>query len=662
MTRVALRGLRGRKLRTAPHRGRDRPRSRTGGRHLVLTDSIQKAFDNIFTDSRQGSSVVISGKSAFDLTDDSGATAPPIEPVAAPDSPRAAGCRRGGRKRLGDAQIIGDDGKAIVYGGAPNLGFSIENGDSRFNPLTLVEGEWPTAGRGGHRRRDRRQGGLRGRRHRRRSGPRPGRGPPYLGHREVRLGLDDRRRDARRLRPPDRPAALRTRRASSTRSPSRRSTGVSDAQLASEIRTILPRGHSGADRRRAGAGGREGHDEFISFLRDVPALVRRHRALRRRVRDRELALDHDRAAHPGVRHPADVGASRRQVLRSMLLESLVIGVVASVVGLFLGLALAKGLFWLFDAVGFTLPNSGLVFETRTIIVALARRHRRHGRREPASRDPGDARAADRGGARGRASLPESRFARFRRRLRCSLTASASPLCLRPLRAPDLERPQILLSMGAARCSSSSASRSSPRSSCPPLATCSAGRRSARRGRRAGSRVDNAKRNPQRTASTAAALMIGLALVTLVAVLAAGDSLELHRRRGQDLRRRLRDHGAEQLLADPDRRRRRCRERAGRRGGRERPRRRGARLRQGRNTSPPSLRMQARRSHSTGAKARKRSMAARRGRRVHRRRLREDHNLRVGSPIEVTVPDGEPSSRSSIKGIFDPPPGGSPFGT
>ena len=33
--------------------------------------------------------------------------------------------------------------------------------------------------------------------------------------------------------------------------------------------------------------------------------------------------------------------------------------------------------------------------------------------------------------------------------------------------------------------------------------------------------DNAQRNPQRTASTASALMIGLALVTLVAVLAAG---------------------------------------------------------------------------------------------------------------------------------------------
>ena len=40
----------------------------------VLTDSIDQAFDRIFTDIRQGSNVVISGKSAFDLTEGSGVT------------------------------------------------------------------------------------------------------------------------------------------------------------------------------------------------------------------------------------------------------------------------------------------------------------------------------------------------------------------------------------------------------------------------------------------------------------------------------------------------------------------------------------------------------------------------------------------------------------
>jgi putative ABC transport system permease protein len=144
MTRVALRGLWGRKLRTLLTAVAIVLGVALVAGTLVLTDSIQKAFDNIFTDSRQGSSVVISGKSAFDLTDDSGATAPPMDESVVqtvrdqPDVAEAEG------SVSGDAQIIGDNGKSIVYGGAPNLGFSIENGDSRFNPLTLVEGEWPT--------------------------------------------------------------------------------------------------------------------------------------------------------------------------------------------------------------------------------------------------------------------------------------------------------------------------------------------------------------------------------------------------------------------------------------------------------------------------------------------------------------------------------------
>ena len=64
--------------------------------------------------------------------------------------------------------------------------------------------------------------------------------------------------------------------------------------------------------------------------------------------------------------------------------------------------------------------------------------------------------------------------------------------------------------------------------------------------------DNARRNPQRTASTASALMIGLALVTLVATLAAGHHADVPRGGRRPVRGRLRDHGGEQLLADPDR--------------------------------------------------------------------------------------------------------------
>ena len=55
----------------------------------------------------------------------------------------------------------------------------------------------------------------------------------------------------------------------------------------------------------------------------------------------------------------------------MIVEAFVVGVLASLVGLFLGLGLAKGLFKLFDAAGLTLPNNGLTLETRTIVVSLA---------------------------------------------------------------------------------------------------------------------------------------------------------------------------------------------------------------------------------------------------------------------------------------------------
>ena len=48
------------------------------------------------------------------------------------------------------------------------------------------------------------------------------------------------------------------------------------------------------------------------------------------------------------------------MLRSILVESFVIGAIASVIGLLVGLGLAQGLFALFNAAGLTLPNSGTV--------------------------------------------------------------------------------------------------------------------------------------------------------------------------------------------------------------------------------------------------------------------------------------------------------------
>ncbi len=66
-----------------------------------------------------------------------------------------------------------------------------------------------------------------------------------------------------------------------------------------------------------------------------------------------------------------VGASRRQVFRSVLAEAAVVGLVASVVGLGLGVLAAKGLVALLSGFGVSLPSGALVFSLRTVIVGLA---------------------------------------------------------------------------------------------------------------------------------------------------------------------------------------------------------------------------------------------------------------------------------------------------
>src|SRR5204862_2067407 len=65
-----------------------------------------------------------------------------------------------------------------------------------------------------------------------------------------------------------------------------------------------------------------------------------------------------------------IGGSRRQVLRSVMLEALAIGLLASVAGLFLGLGIAKALDAMFSAIGISFPKTGTVFATRTIVVSL----------------------------------------------------------------------------------------------------------------------------------------------------------------------------------------------------------------------------------------------------------------------------------------------------
>ena len=65
-----------------------------------------------------------------------------------------------------------------------------------------------------------------------------------------------------------------------------------------------------------------------------------------------------------------IGASRRQVLVSVFVEALVVGIVGSLLGVVLGIGLSYGLGLLLGAFGIELPSTGLVLQSSTVVLSV----------------------------------------------------------------------------------------------------------------------------------------------------------------------------------------------------------------------------------------------------------------------------------------------------
>ena len=142
MTKVALKGLLGRKLRaTLTAVAIVLGVAMVSGTY-VLTDTIKHGFDSIFTAAYSSADAVISGKTAFG---GSQVLAPAFSESllprvrALPEVQRAVGGVSDDQ-----AHLVGRNGKAFATHGAPNLGFSVDPAhDQGLNPLVLVRGRWP---------------------------------------------------------------------------------------------------------------------------------------------------------------------------------------------------------------------------------------------------------------------------------------------------------------------------------------------------------------------------------------------------------------------------------------------------------------------------------------------------------------------------------------
>ncbi|MEY2420714.1 MAG: putative transport system permease protein [Acidimicrobiaceae bacterium] len=65
-----------------------------------------------------------------------------------------------------------------------------------------------------------------------------------------------------------------------------------------------------------------------------------------------------------------IGASRRQVLGSVLFEAVVVGLIASLAGLAAGIGVATGLKELMNAVGFDTPDGAIVVTSSTVVISM----------------------------------------------------------------------------------------------------------------------------------------------------------------------------------------------------------------------------------------------------------------------------------------------------
>ena len=659
MNAVSLKGLWGRKLRTlltalAIVLGV----SMISGTY-VLTDTITAAFTTIVDHSFQNSDAVISGKVAF-KNDNSNTAEVPAFPASVltkvrqlPDVAAAAGGIED------QAKLLGRDGKVISTGGGGSIAASVDpQNDGRFNPLKLVSGRWPVG-----------------------SG---------------QIAIDKHTADTKQFAVGDTigvAADQGTRRfeiagiAKYAESSSIGSAtiaifdvptaqklfakvgkfdgiqvaaknGVTPEKLVSEIRPLLP---ATAKVKTSAAQTAEAIDDVNGSLGIVQKFLLGFAGIALFVGAFVIANTLSITIAQRVREFATlrtIGGSRRQVLRAVMLEAFVVGTIASLVGLFFGLGIAKGLNALFVAIGVEFPKGDTVFATRTIIVSLtvgivvtllaSLRPAIKATRVPPI-------AAVREGA----ALPVTRLSRFGPIASLVTLALGILLLVYGIFASGLPTASRLLALGFGTLILFVGVSLNAKRAVRPLASV-LGWPGARFGGTAGTLArENAMRNPSRTAATASALMIGLALITFVAILGAGlrasfgDAVDklfvadyaVTAENGFDPF--TKQAGAAVTLApgvtavSPIR------------GG-------DARI-FGDNTQvsavQPNLAKTVRIEWTQGSNVP--AQLGKDGAFVSKDYAKK-HHLKLGSPIAVTTPTAQ-VLHLQLKGVFDPPKGGSPFG-
>jgi putative ABC transport system permease protein len=517
---VALKGLLGRKLRAALTAFAIVLGVAMISGSFVLTDTLGKTFDTIFDESYADTDVVISSEEAKD-TGETTSEAPAFSADVLAQVQSLPGVQAAEGSIEDQVRLVDSDGDPVgnVDEGI-GVGLAPPAAGQGLDPLRLVTGDWPrgdaqiAVDKSTAEKQDLSVGDTVGA-----FGDGPVRRYEVSG--TVRFGSVDSIGGAT-ITVFDLPTAQRlfdkVGKLDVIRV--RAEEGVTDAELLAAIRPLLSettQARSAAAQAEADSQEtQQGLDIFKYFLLGFGGIalfvgsfvIANTLAITVAQRTRELAT------------LRTLGASRRQVMTSVMLESAVIGIVGSVVGLFLGLAIALAIKSLLGVLGIELPDEGLVFSARTILVSLGvgTLIALLASLRPALRAT---RIAPIAAVREGAVLPESRFARLALPASAILFTAAVALFAYGVFATGIDVVVRIVSLVAGVFLLFVAVATVASRAVRPLAFV-VGAPGARFGGTAGRLArQNAVRNPSRTASTAAAVMIGLALITFVAVIGQG---------------------------------------------------------------------------------------------------------------------------------------------
>ncbi len=479
----------------------------------VLTDTIEQSFDKIFTESNQGVDAVVTSDQQVETED---ATEPPVD-ASVLESVRGVDGVEAADGGITDPQvaIIGSDGEPIGGGGAPTFAFSTT--DERFDPLEYPEGAPPqsddevvidkaAAEKGGFELGDKvtLAGKTEAREYTLVGLATLGDVDSFGGASIALLTLPEAQRITGKPGKFDQITVAAA-------------PGIDQQTLANRISTVLPKGVEVETGEENTQNQQDDVGEFIGILRTVllvfagvalfvaAFLIFNTFSITVAQRTREFAM------------LRTLGANRRQIITSVVVEAFAIGLIAAVLGLLAGIAFAPVIAALFEALEIDLPKEGTVVESRTIITALVLGT---GLAVLAALIPAirATRVPPVTGLREGAVL-ETSGGRRRRGLAGAVLSVLGIVLMALGLFGFLDPGEAWVGIGAAVVFIGVALLS-PRLVTPIASVVG---RPLERLRGVSGRIarENSIRNPGRTAATAAALMIGLALVSFVTVFAAG---------------------------------------------------------------------------------------------------------------------------------------------